>query len=126
MLFRYKITSCGYDSFDRFNHGYAIRYYVEIQYFKSSAKIFKWRKFEDTKLCCVLNQLGFNEDDMYSFEAFKRAVDQHKGIDEIMFKYINQEVQKRNAKKKTNELENEMDKVVLTNGWHAIEIKENE
>ena len=126
MVFRYKITKCGYDSFDRFDHGYAIRYYVEIQYLKPNAKIFKWQKFEDTKLCCILDQLGFEEDEMYTLEAFKRAIEQHKDVDEIMFKYIKQEVKKRNANKEKNKLENEMDNVILTSGWNTIEIKENE
>lgn len=126
MLFRYKITSRCYDSLDRFNHGYAVRYSVEIQYLKPNVKMFKWRKFEDTKLCCILNRLGFEEDDMYTFEAFKRAIEQHKDVDEIMFKYIKQEVQKRNFKNENNKLEKEMDKLILTSGWNAIEIEENE
>ena len=126
MLFRYKITMCDYDFFDKCEHGYAVRYNVNIQYLKPGAKLFKWRKFEDVRLCCILGQLGHEEERMYTLEAFKNTIEQYKDINEIMFKYIKQETQKRNDKKEMNKLENEIDKLVLTNGWNTIEIKENE
>lgn len=126
MLFRYKITTCGYDSFDKYQHGFAIRYYVQIQYLKSGAKLFKWRKFDDTRFCCMLENLGHQEECLYTLEAFKHVIEQYKGVDEIVLKYIKQEVQKRNFKNEKNKLEKEMDNLILTNGWNTIEIKENE
>ena len=126
MLFRYKITECVYDSFDRLHHGYAVRYGVKIQYLKPNAKIFKWRTFKDERLCCILDSLGHAEKGMYFLENFKQVLKQHKDMNEIMFKYIKQEMQNRNITDEKIKLENEMDNLILTNGWNTIEIKENE
>lgn len=126
MLFRYKITSCIYDSFDKLNHGYAVRYGVNIQYCKSNAKMFKWRKFDEKRLCCILEYLGHEERLTYSLESFKCVIEQYKDMDEMMLRYIKQEMQRRDIKDEKIKLENEMDNLILTHGWSTIEIKENE
>ena len=100
MLFRYKITTCGYDSFDKYDHGFAVRYYVEIQYLKSDAKLFKWRKFDDTKLCCMLESLGHQEELLYTLEAFKHVIEQYKGVDEIDLNILNKKCKKEISKMK--------------------------
>ena len=70
MLFRYKITMCNGDSFDRIFHGYARRYNVEIQCFKPNSKLLKWRLFESERLCCILRYLGHEEEVMYDVQNF--------------------------------------------------------
>lgn len=126
MLFRYKITMCGYDAFAKVYHGYAIRYYVEIQYFNQDAKIFKWKKFADQRLCCILDALGHDEEEMYLMQDFEDVLKQYKDIDEIMSKYIQKEIKDRDMESKHNQHEDEIDNFVVTNGWNTIEIKENE
>jgi hypothetical protein len=126
MLFRYKITRCGYDSFDKYSHGYAIRYYIEIQYLKTNAKLFKWRKFDSRRMCCMFESLGYNEQLVYSVEDFKHILEECNGIDGMILKYIQKEIKKRKENDEKYKLENTTDEFVLTNGWHTIEVKENE
>lgn len=126
MLFRYKITMCNYDSFDKVCHGYAVRYNVEIQYFNQKAKALKWRLFADKRLCCILNELGHDENWVLSVTDFEDVLKQYKDIEEIMVKYIKKEIVAKDMEDQKNKHANEIDNLVVTNGWNTIEIKENE
>ena len=43
-----------------------------------------------------------------------------------MIKYIKQKLEKINTENKLDQYSKEIDSMIVTNGWHTIEVKENE
>jgi hypothetical protein len=126
MLFRYKIVTCTYEALDRAFHGPGVGYRVTIQYYKPDAKLFNWRHFKSTRLDCVLNRLGHDDDAMNDSIGFANALHTYNDIGEIMLKYIKQIMADINNQKLKDMTDNQNDQFVLTTGWNNIEIKENE
>ena len=126
MLFRYKIETCAYETLDCVFHGPGVGYRVTIQYYKPDAKLFKWRHFKSTKLNCVLNRLGHDDDSMINYIGLSDVLHTYNNIGEIMLKYIKKIMEDNNHEKMHKMIENQTDNLVLTTGWNTIEIKENE
>ena len=63
---------------------------------------------------------------MYSVQDFEDVLKQYKDIDEIVTKYIQKEIEVKDMENKQNKHADEIDNLVVTNGWNTIEIKENE
>lgn len=128
MLFRYKITKSNewiHSSLSR------VHYNVTIQYYDLDA-LFSWKNFDTTTLKDIAQKYsrfeflpytdGINE--VYTF------ISNYSNMDEIMEKYITDIKKEKLSKEKCDQeskiKENEIDKLVLTNSWNTIEIKENE
>ena len=125
MLFRYKIEECGYESLDHSFHGPGVGYRVTIQYYKQSARLFKWRHFDSHKLFYVLNQLRHAECDIDTNDGLFNVLQQYNGVGEIMLKYIKKLMEDIDYQKYQQDVEDKISNLVVTNGWNTIEIKEN-
>lgn len=126
MLFRYKVTKCGYDGIDYAFHGPGICYRVEIQYYKPNSKWFKWRYFKTAQLCYVMNKLGHCTDDIDTNIGLFNEMQKYDNIGDIVFKYIKKIMEDKNCEKFKNDIRSQIDEFVVTNDWNTIEIKENE
>ena len=124
MVFRYKITRCVYERLDHILHGPGVGYRVVIQYYKPNANIFKWRHFKSNRLCYVMNKIGQytidNSEDLF------RSLNKYESIGEIMSKYIKKILEDKDYAELVNQIEDNIDKFVLSKNWNTIEIKENE
>lgn len=127
MLFRYKITK----SHEWIHSALSkVHYNVTIQYYDASS-LFSWKNFDTTTLKEIAQKYsrfkflpytdGVNE--VYNF------ISEYNSMDEIMEKYItdikNEKLSQAAYDQESKIKENKIDKLVLTNNWNTIEIKEN-
>lgn len=126
MLFRYRVTRCGYDNIDYMFHGPGICYRVEIQHHKTNARWLKWRCFKTTQLCYVMNKLGHCTDDIDTNIGLFNAMQKYDNIGDIVLKYIKKIMEDKNYEKLKNDIGSKIDEFVVTNDWNTIEIEVNE
>lgn len=126
MLFRYKIDKSG----EYYGSMRLIHYNVTIQRYNPNNMIFKWETCKGTSLKCITETLSKS----YLFSAFENAlpeiaesISKYGGVDNMVIAYIRKVIMRdMKTKNEMTDAENLVDNLVLTNGWKAVEIKENE
>lgn len=131
MLFRYKVkpnTSPGVGNPTGYNH------YITIQRYNENARIFRWKTIVDDQLCHMVCRLYPNlyESEDISFASNLSA----KTLYSTLMKYgnmgnfikayiINVLGEAWRTQNQTDEYVDQIFKFVVTDGWNAIEIKED-
>lgn len=131
MLFRYKVkpnTSPGFGNPTEYNH------YITIQRYNENAHIFRWKTIADDQLCYMVCRLYPNlyESEDISFASNLSA----KTLYSTLMKYgsmgnfikayiINVLGEAWRAQNQTDEYVDQIFKFAVTDGWNAIEIKED-
>ena len=127
MLFRYKIeksSECIYSEVK------LIHYDVTIQKHNGNNIFFKWETCKNTTLKVITESL-FHD---YCFSCYDNAIQEitdtiykYGGVDQMVCEYIRKFII-RDIRSKDDAVsaESSLDKLVLTDGWHTFEVKENE
>ena len=131
MIFRYKVTPNKASTFSNPN---TYDSYVKIQKYNENAHIFHWKTIADTTLChmaCELDPYTSDIDSIIypaSLNPVKlyRMLTRYENMSNFVKAYILEVLgaswKKRNQ---TNEYEDKIFKFAVTDGWNAIEIKED-
>lgn len=124
MIFRYKITP-------KYDEYYEYHYMVKIQ--KYNSRFPHWRTICDEMLRKILSELNteaFNEVDMLwsvTPTMLLRELERYDSVESVIMKYITDVIIKREEKNNADASAQEtLEKLVITNGWKTIEIKEND
>lgn len=127
MLFRYKIEKSSEHICDGVN---LIHYNVTIQRYNDNNIFFKWEMCKNTTLKVITESLVHD----YCFTCYYNAIQEitdtiykYGGVDQMVCEYI-RKIIIRDIRSKDDAVsaESSLDRLVLTDGWHTFEIKENE